>query len=472
MRICLVNSPRFNCRPARKSSVPYSLACLAAVAKQAGHDAAVVDGMTIGAPKAVAGRAAAFEPDVVGVTTNTNDRFATLRTIRLIRRAAPTACIVVGGHHFSHTAADALAVVPEIDAVVVGEGEETFLDLLERLPGRDGLGEVRGLVWRDGERIVPNQRRPVMPGLNHLPMPAWDLFDMSAYDLHMVGGGTESLLGVMTTRGCPYNCVFCGSSLGGRVRFLDPKLAVDQLEVLHKDYGMTGFRVFDDSFLARKSHAIAVCEEILRRRLRVTWWANARAQRLDPEVLALMRRSGCTAISFGVETGTDEVLTAANKGVTCDEMLEAFARVAEAGFEHVHACLILGLPGETPDTIERTQAFLAKLQALVPDAFHCDSLIGHLPLIYPGTQLERMAKEEGCLPEDFSWNAPYRMPKPYLPLINRRYYAVPHYESRSFPLEAVCRHMKQHHWDKLSAGRRKRYRLAPLRRVLCAPGLR
>jgi len=471
VKICLVNSPRFNCKPAGKSSVPYSLGCLAAVARRAGHEVTVVDGMTIGPAGAVARRVGEAGPDVVGVTTNTNDRFATLRTIRLIRLAAPNAYVVVGGHHFSHTAADALTVVGEIDAVVVGEGEQTFLELLERVPGRQALGEVRGLVWRDGERIVRNERREVMPDINDLPMPAWDLFDMRAYDLHMVGGGGESLLGVMTTRGCPYNCVFCGSSLERRVRFLAPAMAVDQMEVLHRDYGVTGFRVFDDSFLVRKSHAIAVCEEILRRRLRFDWWANARAQRLDPDVLALMRRAGCRALSFGVETGTDEVLAGANKAVTCEEMLEAFARAAEAGFEYLHVCLILGLPGETPDTIERTQQFLARLRSLAPDAFDCGSLIGQLPLIYPGTELERMGREQGCLPEGFSWNSPYRVPRPYLPLINRRYYSVPHYESRSFPIEAICRHVAAHHWDKLSPGRRRRYRLAPFKRALWKLGV-
>jgi radical SAM superfamily enzyme YgiQ (UPF0313 family) len=473
MRLCLVNSPRYDGRPSRKCSVPLPLAYLAAVARQDGHHVTCIEGFAVGYPRRVAERVAAARPRVVGVTTNTNDRFATARTLRHIRQAVPDAFIVVGGHHYTHSAEDALRVLPQIDAVVVGEGEAALLELMQRLDDRDALGEVAGLVWRgpDG-RLVRNPPRRLMPHLNDLPMPAWDLFDLRNYDLRMIDDDRDTMMGVMTMRGCPFRCVFCGSSRTQKVQRLAPEKAVDQLEYLQTHYGLTGFRLFDDTFVAMKRHAAAVCEEILRRDLKLNWWANSRAQRVDLDLLKLMVRAGCTTISLGVESGSDAVLEASRKGVTCAEMLEAFETVARAGFRRLNCCLMLGLPGETPETIDESIAFVKRLRHVVRDIWKAKSLIGELPLTYPGTEMEQLCYREGALPEGFSWNGPFVQPKRYLPIVNaRRYKYVPHYESRRFPLEAIWEHLRRHHWHELSPSRRRRYRRLPLRRLKVAVGL-
>ncbi|OPZ31594.1 MAG: coproporphyrinogen III oxidase [Lentisphaerae bacterium ADurb.BinA184] len=471
MRICLVNGPRFNGRPTRKTSVCLPLASLGAVARRAGHEVVGIDGILIGDPAAIAAQVKAASPDVVGLTTNTNDRLPALATLRLIRRALPHAFIVVGGPHFAYAPVNALTVVKEIDAVVVGEGEDAFLELLERLPDRRAFNEVDGLVFRDPDgQIVRNPPRQTMARLDSLPMPAWDLFDPRQYDLDIATAGPRTL-GLMTTRGCPYCCAFCANSLDRRLRFLSPALAIDQVQHLHTTYGIRAFTFFDDAFLASKTHATALCEEILRRGLKITWWCGARAAGLDDDVLALMRRAGCTGITFGVETGTDEVLKAVHKNVTTAQMLEAFAQVARAGFEHIVAFLIVGLPGETPDTLDRTVRFVRQLKAIAGKAWEGDSAIGELPLIYPGTELETLACRDGTFAKDFSWNAPFLEPKRFLPLVNRRYWAVPHYETPTFPLADICHHVKRHYWEELTPGRRRRFALAPVRRALHRLGL-
>ena len=469
MKICLVTSPRWNCRPRAKSLAPLGLAYLGAVARQAGHEVVGVEGVLIGYPRAIAERVAACEPDVVGTSTATIDRLAGLQAIREIRRAVPKAFLVAGGSHFSHSAEDAMQAMPEIDAVAVGEGENTFLELLERLKDREALGEVQGLVYRDADgRIVRNPPRQLMRDIDHLPMPAWDLFGADQYRFHMIDKNATPVAGVMTTRGCPQNCVFCANSLNKRMRYLDPALAVDQLQWLQKTYGVSGLNIYDDDFLTSRKHVTAFCEELLRRDSRFSWWCGARAARLDADVLALMRRAGCKCISFGIETGTDEVLKATRKNLTCDQILEAMTVAGKIGFEQINIFLIIGLPAETPDTIDRTVAFVRSLRPLLGKAWHRESLIGQLPLIYPGTELETLGLREGCLPESFSWNRPYREPKRHLPLINHRYDTVPHFASRLFPLEKLCAHVKAHHWDELSAGRRRRYRTAALRRLKVA----
>lgn len=472
MEVCLVTSPRFNCRPGRKSLPPLGLAYLGAVAREAGHDVTAVEGILIGRPRAIARRVAACEPDVVGTSTVSMDRVAGIRTIRAIRRALPDVFLVVGGSHFTWSARDAMTVVPQIDAVVLGEGEETFIELLGCLPDRRDLGRIKGLMWRDGDgQIHENAPRPIMPDINHLPMPAWDLFGPEQYDFRMVARGHTRAVGAITTRGCPYSCVYCANARPTKVRFIDPVKVVDELLWLSRKHGVQELDIMDDSFLANKKHVIAFCQELLRRDAGFAWWCGARARNLDPDVLRLMKRAGCQAMGFGVETGTDEVLKAANKQATTAEMMEAMHVVAKVGFRRVGVGLIIGLPGETTETIDRTVGFLRRIKEVIGLAWRRKSLIGQLPLIYPGTPLETLAHTQGSLPEDFSWNSPYLEPKRWLPMVNHRYQTVPHFESRQLPLEVLCDHLRKHHWNELAPGRKRRYRAVPWRRFKVGLGL-
>ena len=480
MKVCLVTSPRFNRKPAKKSLAPLGLAYLAAVAREAGHDVSAVEGILIGDPRRIAAEVASRQPEVIGTSTVTQDRLAGIEAIRQMRRACPDAFLVVGGSHFTYSAVDALTNIPEIDAVVMGEGERTFLELLDRLPGREGFADVLGLAWRDADgQIVINDRRPVIEDLDSLPLPAWDLFGPQVYNQRASRiakdpyAGKQSLItGVLTSRGCPQRCVFCANGMPSKVRYMSPGKAVDQFEWLQATYGVTGLDILDDNFYASESHVVALCEEMLRRNCDFTWWAGLRLKKLSEDVLRLMKRAGCRSLAFGVETGTDEVLKASRKSVTVADMLEAMEVVTRVEFDRIGVCLIIGLPGETTDTLDRTVAFIRTLREMVgPEAWERESIIGQLPLIYPGTDLEPLGRIEGCLPENFSWNLPYRDPKRYLPLINHRYNTVPHFASRQLPLEVICDHIGKHYWNELADGRKRRYRYAPLRRAKVALGL-
>jgi len=477
MNICLVTSPRFNCKPARKSLAPLGLAYLAAVTREAGHNVSAVEGILLGDPKRIAEEVASRQPDVIGTNTVTQDRLAGIETIRQMRRACPDAFIVLGGSHFTYAATDALTNIPEADAVVMGEGERTFLELLDRLPGPDGFADVLGLAWRDADgQIVINDRRPPIQDLDGIPMPAWELFGPQAYNQRAsriardpYAGKQQLITGVLTSRGCPQRCVFCANGMPSKVRYMSPSKAVDEFEWLQKTYGVTALDIMDDNFYSNESHVVALCEEMLRRNCDFTWWAGLRLKNLNEDILRLMKRAGCRSLAFGVETGTDEVLKAIRKQVTVADMLEAMEVATRVAFDRVGVCLIIGLPGETTDTLDRSIAFIRRLREMVgPKAWERESIIGQLPLIYPGTALEVMGRAEGCLPENFSWNLPYRDPKRYVPLINHRYNTIPHFASRQLPLETISRHIGKHYWDELSRGRRRRYRTAPLRRVRVA----
>jgi len=472
MNVCLVTSPRFNCKPTHKALAPLGLAYLAAVARDAGHNVTGVEGVFLGNPTDIARKVATENPDVVGTSTVTIDRLAGIASIREIRQATPNAFIVVGGSHFSHSAEDALRCVPEIDAVVVGEGEQTFLELLEHLPDRDALAKIPGLVFRDDKnQIVRNKLRELMSEINSLPRPAWDLFSLGQYSLSTVSDDSAETAGVMTTRGCPQQCVFCANSLNKKMRFLDPALAVDQLEWLHSSFGINDLHIYDDDFLTSKKHAVSLCDELLKRNTKFNWLCTARAKQLDSEVLKLMRKAGCKCISFGIETGTNKVLNASKKNLTVEQIAEAMETVSKVHFDKIGIFLIIGLPGETTETIDQTVDFLKTIRALFGKSWQAGELIGQSPLIFPGTELEDIGRKEGCLPENFSWNQPYLHPKRYLPLVNKRYQTVPHFETRSLSLEEICAHLRRWHWDELSRGQKRNFRRAPLRRLKVALGI-
>ena len=477
MRICLVSSPRYDCKPTRKSLPPLGLATLGAVALQAGHQVVGVEGVFIGCPRKIAAEVAASHPDVVGTNTVTQDRLASIATIREIRKACPDALIVVGGAHYACSARDALKSVPEIDVVVCGEGEQTFLELLEAGRDCDVLAGIAGLAYRDGNgHICMTEKRAAIMDISTLPRPAWELFNPQAYSAKASQGAkghsqATVVAGVMTSRGCPQQCIFCANANPTRVRYLDVVAAVDQIEWLRENLGVSCLDILDDDFLTSDAHAVAICEEMLRRDVRIDWWCGARAKNLNLDVLKLMRRAGCRSIAFGVETGTDEVLRKIHKGATTEDYRKAMHVVAGSGIEQVGLCLIIGLPGETLDTIDQSLLFLDELKDILGPAWNRESAIGQLPLVYPGTGLERLSYEEGYLPEDFSWNSPYLEPQRALPLVNHRYKTVPHYQSPILPLETLCRHLRKHHWDRLTAGRRRRYRRQPLRKLLVKTGL-
>lgn len=168
-----------------------------------------------------------------------------------------------------------------------------------------------------------------------------------------------------------------------------------------------------------------------------------------------MKKAGCKCVSFGVETGTNQVLKASRKNLTVEQITEAMETVSKVHFDKTEVFLIIGLPGETTDTIDQTVDFLKTIRPLFGQAWQTRELIGQLPLIFPGTELEGIGRKEGCLPENFSWNQPYLQPKRHLPLVDRRNQTVPHFETRSLPLEEICTHLRRRHWDELSRGQKR-----------------
>ncbi len=346
--------------------VPMGLYYIGALLRANGHAVDVLNLQGLkDAPEQIRTLLVERQPDIIGFSILNANRWGGIEVARLAKALNPAVVTVFGGvtptflwrHFLTHFAA--------IDYVVVGEGEFPFLNLVQalvRTPAPD-LAAVEGLAWRDGRRVVCNPAPRPIRNLDVLPQPA-RYFRFQH---------------VALTRGCRGNCTFCGSPLfwGRRVRFHSTRYFVDQLELLYRQ-GVTFFYVSDDTFMVSAKRVIAICREIIRRKLPISWAAISRVDLVQPEVLAWMRRAGCTQISYGVESGSAAIRRDLNKPLETAQIARAFDLTVRYGL-FSRAYFIYGCPGESDRSIAQTLALIAAIKPL--------SVIFYVLDVFPGTAL-------------------------------------------------------------------------------------
>jgi len=377
-RVLLINPPY----PfAEYPSPPFGLMSLAAYVIEKGHDVMIED-CIVNPYSADRVRAIIhdFRPDIIGATGVTMNIKKSLSILEDCRGAAPGVPLVLGGPHATFDADDILGRYSFVDFIVRGEGEITFTGLLDRLENGDGLSGVQGLSYRDGGRVVHNGPRPLIEDINILPLPARHLVELSKYR------ALGLTVNMVTSRGCPHNCVFCVGSrmVGKRVRYFDVKRVVDEFEFL-AGLGFSQVNVVDDLFTSNKKRCIAICDEIVRRGIDQPWTAFARVDTVSPDLLARMKEAGCRHICFGIESGNQEILDRIKKKTTLEKCRSAVRMCDEAGIR-VMTAYILGLPGETPETVEDTLRFSRELAP-------CPGY--HILAPFPGTEVREKRDEYG-----------------------------------------------------------------------------
>ncbi|MEW6266378.1 MAG: radical SAM protein [Thermodesulfobacteriota bacterium] len=381
MRFLLVNPfyPISEC-----PSPPLGLAYLAGALEQAGIEVRVLDlVMYKYSPQRLEAVLDEFQPHLVGATavTMTYDHAASI--LADAKALDPGLKTVMGGPHVTFCAEETMLLNPNLDFIVLGEGEEAVVRLARAVEKNKGFEEITGLVFRrNNEPVFTGPREPGLD-VNRIPMPARHLLPLGRYR-------TLGLAISMTTsRGCPFKCIFCVGRrmVGAKVRYRDPVKVVDEMETLAaRDFPQ--INIVDDLFTANKKHCHAVCDEILRRGLKVKWTSFARVDTVSREVLAHMKEAGCGAVSFGVESGNAEILKTVEKGITLDGVIAAVQMCNDAGVTPM-ASFILGLPGETPETVQETVAFGQKLNDLgVSHGYH-------LLAPFPGTKVREESERYG-----------------------------------------------------------------------------
>jgi len=363
-------------------------------------------------PEEVAKLVIDCKPTVVGITTSTIDRFCAIAILDEIKQLSGDLLTVGGGAHFSGTAVDALKKIESLDVVCVGEGEYTLCEIVEiyiRTGKKNDFHDLDGIVYRDSEgKIIINRQRDLISDLDALPLPAWHLFDIDKYIgvLATVPDAPYRAIGVGSSRGCPYSCAFCYNSLSKKVRNFSVSRFVDMIEELHQKYGFPAFNFVDDSFTCNPRRVMDICREIMDRKLDIKWYCslNVNQAAKNSQMLETMKQAGCIALGFGVEFPHDKVLQAINKKSTTAIIKQALLNSKKAHYRFVTLFLLQGLPGQTIiNTILADLRILSYRRILRSDQVY----FGGFVQIYPGTQFEVLAKAQGHLEHDFSWNSPY-----------------------------------------------------------------
>jgi len=346
---------------------PIGIYYVGAVLKEKGYDVEILNWHNINdTPQLIYDTLAEKKPDIIGFSILHANRWGGIEIARTAKQLNPNVKIVFGGIGTTFLWNHFLRHFEEIDFAVIGEGEYTFLNLVERLEKQDyeRLEDVGGIAFRKNGTAIRTKDAETIHDLDELPNPA-------RYFMYQH---------VVATRGCPGKCTFCGSPRfwGTGVRFHSTEYFVEQLELLYRK-GVTFFYFSDDTFTIRKDRVIEICKKIIKKDMQITWVAISRVNFISEEILYWMRRAGCTQISYGVESGSEKIRNVIlKKNIRTDQIRKAFDLTTRYGIL-ARAYFIYGSPGETQDTIEETLSLIREVRPL--------SIIFYILDIFPGTAL-------------------------------------------------------------------------------------
>ncbi|MGC8838384.1 MAG: B12-binding domain-containing radical SAM protein [Anaerolineae bacterium] len=405
LRILLVN-PKSKLPIETRTSPSMALAYLGAISLRRGDEVRVWDGDVEREPLPEV--VAAFQPHVVGITANTTQIKSAWAAAQQVKAVADVP-VVLGGPHPTVLPEES-AGRPEVDVVVRSEGEATWEELTGALD-RLGLGDrgypalrdqaveayrrILGITFRDGEGSVHSTPdRPTIADLDSLPWPAWGLFQLDRYtNLQPTLDHVEGYsLPILTSRGCPYRCTYCSQIMERRWRMRSAENVVAEWRWLVREVGAAEIGVLDDSFNIRRDRVLRICDLLIQEGLNHIPWIminGIRANLADEELLGRMRQAGCIRTAFGVESGNQEILDSIiHKQLTLDQVRAAFRAAKKVGMETI-GFFIIGMPGETEETMEDTIRFAIELDPLVANF--------SMATPFPGTELYEIVKREGTI---------------------------------------------------------------------------
>jgi anaerobic magnesium-protoporphyrin IX monomethyl ester cyclase len=321
----------------------------------------------------------------------------TRTAIALAKTAKSAGKIVIYGGPDPSTAPEKYLKRGFGDYVVMGEGEKTAVELLQALDRGETTRGIKGLAFLTGDgSMTITTPRELEQDLNSIPLPARDLVDNERYKEVWRADHGYALTSIMTTRGCPYGCFFCSEKLvfGRRYTLRSAENVLAELIQVVRQLGYDRVWFADDIFPLRKERTLQICEEILDNRLIFSWSCLARADLVDEEALASMKRAGCEIVFFGVESGSQRMLDAMNRMMTIEQIVAGIGAAKRVGLK-VHAFMMVGFPGENYESLKQTIGFLKQIE---PDEF---SFTVAYPL--PGTELFHMIEP---IDEQLEWRDP------------------------------------------------------------------
>ena len=345
----------------RTPYIPLGIAYLAASIKDSVDIIEYIDGQIL-RDEEYEQAVAKLNADVICISATLLQMKESYRISCLIKMRLPLSKVIIGGYGPHSVKLQELFSRGGFDIFVYGEGELTLQLVLDCLKRDGNLKEIPGIVFVKSGKLMQGKPNSELPEMNSLPRPLRELFNVPLY-LRMWRQNTGiTSLHMITSRGCPFGCIFCDKSVTGRTyRCQDPKLVAVEMEGIWRQYGSDDIFLFDDLFTLRREHVLAVCQEIKYRRLSLKWSAQGRVGIVDLEVLSAMKEAGCTELLFGVESGSNKILSFLEKGFTRQEIIESFTACQEVGLP-AGVYLIVGVPGETKEDVDATINLIRKIR--------------------------------------------------------------------------------------------------------------
>jgi len=403
MKVLLINPPlfpvdRYGSDLARVGPVtePLGLAFVAAALEKRGDEVEILDTIALRyRGDDIRNHVKGKNYDVVGITMLTPMYLVAMDVARLVKSLGENIKIVVGGAHPTLMPRETMEENPEIDFAVIGEGEETVVELIDALETGSPLSQVKGIAYRESGEVKITEPRPFIQDLDTTPIPAYHLLPMHLYRPTAHSYQRLPSYSIMAVRGCPFSCTYCSQFFGKKARYPSTKRIIQEMNLLIDKYGAKEFNMGGDTFTANKKYAKELCQEIINSGLhqKLKWHCATHVNTVDKQLLVLMHEAGCFQISYGVETGSERLMKLIRKQTTRERVREAFQMTKDAGIM-IRAFFMLGLPTETREESLQAIKFAKELDPTWAQFT--------VTTPYPMTELYELAKKDGTL-KSFCW---------------------------------------------------------------------
>lgn len=341
---------------------PLGLAFVAASLEKAGYQAAILDNYNLKKPiEEVKQELKRLEPEIVGITCGSVTYRRCLETAQAVKEVLPSCNVVVGGWQPTYMP-ESLLDYPEIDYLVMGEGEQAMVQLANSLTNgkKSDVAKIPGVAYRNNGEIVKTAPT-FMQELDQIPFPARHLLPMEIYDRIIPYLDASPVDTMNVIRGCPYHCAYCETKKlwGPTCRAFSPKRVAAEIEHLVQNFGSRGVYFVGDNFTINKKRTIQLCN-LMKKKLDIKWVCDTRVDQISRDLLKEMKSAGCQTIWFGVESGSARILEKLNKKITLEQISHAFKLCKQEGIQ-LACSFMVGIPGETVEDMNATFKFARKL---------------------------------------------------------------------------------------------------------------
>ena len=386
--------------PGEVSKLPMGLLWIASYVREHGFSVKIIDGVTQNIKKTLL--KIDHDINIVGVTATTDTILSAYYICRFIKKNISEKIIcVIGGFHATALPKRTLKE-SMFDIAIVGEGELTMLDVLEKIKNKKFPDSVPGTVVKFGNKIIVNKPRELIKNLNILPFPAYDLIDIEMYFHGIRGryGNSKRTVMLTVTRGCPYNCVFCASKTmwKRRVRFFSVDYIIKELQFLIQKYKIDGISFFDDELFINKKFIHELCDSLISTGIskKIIWSCQGRVDTIDRELIRKLKKAGCVLIRFGMESGSEDTLKFLKRNTTTVEQNKNAAVLCKEENLSCFGSFIIGSPFEKLNDIVKTINFI--------ETYIHDNVDVFVMVPYPGTDSWDIYTKNNFLRKSINWS--------------------------------------------------------------------